>query len=66
MKESIQHNGMYIPQTKKGYILTMPQGGPFQYRSKFEAEAHTRLFNNARNTPETSCVAFERKIEDTI
>ena len=61
MEKSIEYNDNYIPQTKEGYILIMPQGGPIQYRSKFEAERHTTLFLNGYTGG-----VFERKIEDAI
>lgn len=34
----------YVPMLDNGKVLTMPQGGPIQYRIQVEAERHADLF----------------------
>lgn len=59
--KAIEHKGMFIPQLESGLILTMPQGGPIQYRNKFEAERHSDLFQNGYTGG-----AVARSVEETL
>lgn len=41
---AVSHQGMFIPQVGDGIILTMPQGGPIQYKDKSSAVHHADCY----------------------